>query len=281
LLWVRLSGGPAAGVHFVTYDGNGNVWILVSAGTGTETARYEYGPFGEPLRLTGAAAGSNPFRFSTKRTEDGTGLVLYEYRAYSPTLGWWLSRDPLEEQGGVHLMAFASNDPVLHIDPTGMEPRAPPHLPKPKDIRRCLIACGLSSVLLDSLKRRMAGINFCGKLKSWCTEHKGSPPSRIPEAKDWISGDVLKVTTELWMRYASCVSECLGGPGYEARGLMLGTGTMLCDKEKKEVTVLIPVLVIGVWKAGHEVFEREAYLDTLSVRCNVFTYRECCECSAY
>jgi hypothetical protein len=24
-LWVRLSGGPAAGVHFVTYDGNGNV----------------------------------------------------------------------------------------------------------------------------------------------------------------------------------------------------------------------------------------------------------------
>jgi RHS repeat-associated protein len=86
-------------VHFVTYDGNGNVWILVSASTGTETARYEYGPFGEPLRLTGSAAGSNPFRFSTKRTEDGTGLVLYEYRAYSPTLGRWLSRDPVGEPG--------------------------------------------------------------------------------------------------------------------------------------------------------------------------------------
>jgi RHS repeat-associated protein len=99
LLWVRVSGGPAAGVHFVTYDGNGNVWTLVSAGTGTETARYEYGPFGEPLRLTGAAAGSNPFRFSTKRTEDRTGLVLYEYRAYSPTSGRWLTRDPAEEVG--------------------------------------------------------------------------------------------------------------------------------------------------------------------------------------
>jgi RHS repeat-associated protein len=99
LLWVRLNTGPASGVHFVTCDGNGNVWTLVSAGTGTETARYEYGPFGEPLRLTGAAAGSNPFRFSTKRTEDGTGLVLYEYRAYSPALGRWLSRDPLGEPG--------------------------------------------------------------------------------------------------------------------------------------------------------------------------------------
>jgi len=98
LLWVRLSGGPAAGVHFVTYDGNGNVWNLVSAGTGTETARYEYGPFGEPLRLTCPAAGSNPCRFSTKRTEDGTGLVLYEYRAYSPSIGRWLTRDPIKER---------------------------------------------------------------------------------------------------------------------------------------------------------------------------------------
>jgi len=34
-------------------------------------------------------------RFSTKRTGDGTGLVLYEYRVYSPALGRWLSRDPI------------------------------------------------------------------------------------------------------------------------------------------------------------------------------------------
>jgi RHS repeat-associated protein len=120
-LWLRLSGGPAAGVHFVTYDGNGNVWNLVSASTGTETARYEYGLFGEPLRLTGSAAGSNPFQFSTKRTEDGTGLVLYEYRAYSPALGRWLSRDPIEERGGLHLYAFVRGDPIGRIDPLGLE----------------------------------------------------------------------------------------------------------------------------------------------------------------
>jgi len=97
LLWVRAATGPAAGTHFVCYDGNGNVWNLVSASTGTEAARYEYGPFSEPLRLSGPAARTNPFRFSTKRTEDFTSLVLYEYRAYSPTLGRWLSRDPLED----------------------------------------------------------------------------------------------------------------------------------------------------------------------------------------
>ncbi|MGA4645766.1 hypothetical protein ACPDIX_15000, partial [Limisphaera sp. 4302-co] len=33
LLWVRAATGPAAGTHFVSYDGNGNVWNLISAST--------------------------------------------------------------------------------------------------------------------------------------------------------------------------------------------------------------------------------------------------------
>ncbi|WP_425485728.1 RHS repeat-associated core domain-containing protein [Limisphaera ngatamarikiensis] len=91
----------------------------MSASTGTETARYEYGPFGEPLRMTGPVAGSNPFRFSTKRTEDGTGLVLYEYRAYSPTSGRWLSRDVIGESGGVSLYGFVGNEPSQLVDKDG------------------------------------------------------------------------------------------------------------------------------------------------------------------
>jgi len=120
LLWVRMNTGPATGTHFVCYDGNGNVWNLVSATTGTETARYEYGPFGEPPRLSGPAARINPFRFSTKRTEDFTGLVLYEYRAYSLTSGRWLSRDPVEERGGALLVGFVWNNPTLRVDVKGL-----------------------------------------------------------------------------------------------------------------------------------------------------------------
>jgi len=101
LLWVTLHtvSGPAAGTHFAAYDGNGNVVGLVSATTGTETARYEYGPFGEPIRISGPAASLNPFRFSTKRTENNTELVLYEYRVFSHALGRWGNRDPLGERG--------------------------------------------------------------------------------------------------------------------------------------------------------------------------------------
>ncbi|MGA4577201.1 RHS repeat-associated core domain-containing protein [Limisphaera sp. VF-2] len=142
LLWVRVTSGPASGTHFVTYDGNGNVWQLVSASTGTATARYEYGPFGEPLRTTGPAAPSNPFRFSTKRTDPATGLVLYEYRAYSPSTGRWPSRDPIADFAFLHdrvrgktsrhvvelvkraLLAadtFAGTKPIDQIDILGLE----------------------------------------------------------------------------------------------------------------------------------------------------------------
>jgi RHS repeat-associated protein len=122
-LWVRLhtASGAAAGTHFVAYDGNGNVVALVSATTGTETARYEYGPFGEPIRVTGPAAGLNPFRFSTKRTDPTTDLVLYEYRVYSPTLGRWLSRDPIGELGGWASYAIGANSLLNTVDLYGLK----------------------------------------------------------------------------------------------------------------------------------------------------------------
>ena len=101
LLWVTLhsGSGAAAGTHFCAYDGNGNVVALASATDGSATGRYEYGPFGEPIRLSGPAVAQNPFRFSTKRTDNTTDLVLYEYRVYQSSTGRWLTRDPINEPG--------------------------------------------------------------------------------------------------------------------------------------------------------------------------------------
>jgi RHS repeat-associated protein len=145
LAWVKLhtASGPASWTHFVCYDGNGNIVSLVSATTGDVTARYEYGPFGEPICITSPAASLNPFRFSTKRTENNTDLVLYENRAYSPSLGRWTSHDPIDyyqrqnewlvrvstiarvgvSQNVVCLYHYVFNSPIGMIDPNGQEPR--------------------------------------------------------------------------------------------------------------------------------------------------------------
>jgi len=124
LLWVTLHPGSGAGVgtHYCAYDGNGNVVALSAASDGSVTARYEYGPFGEQIRVTGPAAALNPFRFSTKRADPTSDLVLYEYRAYSPALGRWLSRDPIGEKGGLNLHEFVRNRPIILVDPKGQSP---------------------------------------------------------------------------------------------------------------------------------------------------------------
>jgi RHS repeat-associated protein len=112
------------GVHFVGYDGNGNVALLAKASDGSISGRYEYGPFGEVLRATGPVAKANPFRFSTKYQDDETDLVYYGRRYYNASTGRWISRDPKGHKGGVNLFAYVLNAPTYHVDPLGLESRS-------------------------------------------------------------------------------------------------------------------------------------------------------------
>jgi RHS repeat-associated protein len=108
------------GANFVAFDGNGNVKSLVRAGNGTVSANYEYGPFGEVIRATGPMARVNPFRWSTQNQDDETDLVMYPARPYSPSTGRWLSRDPIQEQGGLNLYGFVGNNPISRFDVLGL-----------------------------------------------------------------------------------------------------------------------------------------------------------------
>ena len=120
LLWVNVESGSHAGRYFAAYDGNGNVMGLISASDGSVVAQYEYGPFAEPLRATGLAAAENPLRFSTKYTDPETGLLYYGYRYYSPSLGRWLSRDPLSKISSLNLYCFTDNTPGERYDLWGL-----------------------------------------------------------------------------------------------------------------------------------------------------------------
>ena len=108
------------GVHFLAYDGNGNVVGLVKATDGTVSANYEYDPFGQTIRLSGPMAKDNPWRFSTKRVDNETDLVWYEYRAYNPSTGRWLCRDQVAEVGGINLYGFVKNNPQRSFDFRGL-----------------------------------------------------------------------------------------------------------------------------------------------------------------
>jgi len=94
---------------------------LADSTTGKWSARYEYGPFGEPMRANGDLAYANPMRWSTKYTDGESGLVYYGYRSYNPSTGRRLSRDPIDEDGGRNLYAFCLNEPLSRFDSLGLE----------------------------------------------------------------------------------------------------------------------------------------------------------------
>ncbi len=105
---------------FHAFDGNKNVsdvfYRMNSNGIG---AHYDYAPFGATTRTHRDASASfdivalNPFRFSSEYYDSELDLVYYNYRHYSPSLGRFLSRDPIEEQGGLNLYAFVGNCPFI------------------------------------------------------------------------------------------------------------------------------------------------------------------------
>jgi RHS repeat-associated protein len=109
---------PNNGIIFQSYDANGNV-VAVASARGVKTANYEYDPFGRTLRSSGGACAENMHRFSTKRANISTDLVVYEHRAYNPVSGRWLNRDSIEERGGLNIYSFPSCDPINQIDYLG------------------------------------------------------------------------------------------------------------------------------------------------------------------
>ncbi|UDQ98347.1 RHS repeat-associated core domain-containing protein [Lentisphaerota bacterium WC36G] len=87
--------------------------------SGSVANRYDYSPFGQ--LIADVETVENPFKFSSEYAEKETGLIYYNYRYYNPKDGKWLSRDPIEEKGGINVYGFVDNDTIKNIDSLGLK----------------------------------------------------------------------------------------------------------------------------------------------------------------
>jgi RHS repeat-associated protein len=104
---------------FPCFDANGNVTEYIDA-SGTIRAHYAFDTFGNTISQSDDLASTFSQRFSTKYADDETSLYYYGYRFYSPELGRWVNRDPIEEQDGVNVYAFVRNDVINNVDNLGL-----------------------------------------------------------------------------------------------------------------------------------------------------------------
>jgi RHS repeat-associated protein len=115
-----------AGEYFYTSDHLGSIRDVTATvgGSVVSVARYDFDPYGERQKLTGTTSYTCDFGFTGHHTHAATGLVLTLYRAYDPSLGVWLSADPIGENGGLNLYGYAMGNPVMFLDLLGLDPYA-------------------------------------------------------------------------------------------------------------------------------------------------------------
>lgn len=105
--------------YFPFCDGNGNITEYMDE-NGTTVAHREYDPFGGTVVSTGDKKNDFEYWFSTKYTDEETGLLYFGFRYLNPGLGRWLSRDPAQEYGTQSMYLFVRNNSLLAYDLLGL-----------------------------------------------------------------------------------------------------------------------------------------------------------------
>lgn len=98
-------------------DALGSIMALADD-SGIPVTTYLYDAFGNTT-ATGETS-DNPFQY-TGREKDGTGLLYYRFRYYSPEMQRFISEDPIRLRGGINYYSYVQNNAINMIDPYGLQ----------------------------------------------------------------------------------------------------------------------------------------------------------------
>jgi RHS repeat-associated protein len=103
--------------YYFTRDHLGSIHEMTDT-SGAIHARYEYDPYGRLTKIQGDL--DSDFTYAGYYNHSASGLYATLNRSYSAELGRWISRDPIEEAGGINLYGYVGNNPIDETDPSGL-----------------------------------------------------------------------------------------------------------------------------------------------------------------
>jgi len=127
----------------------GSVRLVVDSANGAIAQRIDYDEFGRVQNDT--SPGFQPFGFAGGLYDADTGLVRFGARDCDPSVGRWISKDPILFNGAqANLYVYVGNDPVNASDSSGLGP---------VEVARCLESGYSLSECLNS-ERQLACRNW-------------------------------------------------------------------------------------------------------------------------
>ncbi len=111
--------------NYYAADVQGSI-VHVTNSAGAIVEKYSYDPYGLPVikDSTGivltASAMKNPFLYTGREWEPEMGSYYNRARYYKPSLGRFLSQDPMGQSAGINMYAYVFNSPLGATDPLGL-----------------------------------------------------------------------------------------------------------------------------------------------------------------
>jgi len=172
---------------------------------GNVSQHVEYIPFGEIMIETHLNNQNNPYLYNGKELDAEIGFYYYGARYYDPKGSLWLSVDPLAEKyPNLSPYSYVANNPIMLMDPTGMEGVPGPFTGNSYYQKNKVI---INSLRMTSTGRywtniyqsiAFAGTGWIGTAFGVATEFKKpKEPEWVAELNRYLT-TTLSASTELW-----------------------------------------------------------------------------------
>ncbi len=204
--------------YFFDFDALGSTTGLTDA-SGAYVNQYAYMPFGETEILQEAV--QNSFRYVGEHgvVDRGNGLLDMRARHYDPTVGQFVSDDPIGFSGqDSNVRRYVWNNPVSFVDPTGLTGEQDVTIQSKTQVVRTTVR----QANVDPNTGRVKSVTNRQMTNSEFESYKKNLVKKDPTLRKFAKGDPAANRLQRWLKFKAGAGRALGWASRAAPWVGLG-----------------------------------------------------------